>query len=31
VQAIFVAKWGRRGIFKEVGGPAAYKDRQGLD
>src|SRR5207249_3199957 len=26
VQAIFDAKWGSRGIYKEEGGPAAYKD-----
>ena len=31
VQAIYDAKWGRAGIYKEEGGPAAYKDRQGLD
>jgi len=31
VQAIYDAKWGGRGIFKEEGGPAAVKDRQSLD
>jgi hypothetical protein len=31
VQAIWDAKWGRAGIYKEEGGPAAYKNRQGLD
>ncbi len=31
VQAIYDAKWGRSGIYKEEGGPAAYRDRQGLD
>ena len=31
VQAIFDAKWGSRGIYKEEGGPAPYKDRQSLD
>jgi len=31
VQAIFDAKWGRSGIYKEEGGPAALRDRQGLD
>ncbi len=31
VQAVFDAKWGRRGIYKEEGGPAALKDRQALD
>ena len=30
-QAIFDAKWGSRGIYKEEGGPAPYKDRQALD
>ncbi|MEX0683848.1 MAG: hypothetical protein WD904_02500 [Dehalococcoidia bacterium] len=30
-QAIFDAKWGGRGIYKEEGGPAAVKDRQSLD
>lgn len=31
VQAIYDAKWGRRGIYKEEGGPVALKDRQSLD
>ena len=31
VQAIFDAKWGKRGIYKEEGGPVALKDRQSLD
>jgi hypothetical protein len=31
VQAIFDAKWGQRGIYKEEGGPVAMKDRQSLD
>jgi hypothetical protein len=31
VQAIWDAKWGRKGIYKEEGGPAALKDRQSLD
>ena len=31
VQAIYDSKWGRRGIYKEEGGPAPYKDRQSLD
>jgi hypothetical protein len=31
VQAIYDAKWGGRGIYKEEGGPAALKDRQSLD
>jgi hypothetical protein len=31
VQAIWDAKWGRKGIYKEEGGPAAYRDRQSLD
>lgn len=30
-QAIFDAKWGSRGIYREDGGPAPYKDRQSLD
>jgi hypothetical protein len=30
-QAIFDAKWGRSGIYKEEGGPVALKDRQSLD
>lgn len=31
VQAIWDAKWGGRGIYKEEGGPVAFKDRQSLD
>ncbi|MDO8614458.1 MAG: hypothetical protein Q7T33_01820 [Dehalococcoidia bacterium] len=31
VQAIYDAKWGSGGIYKEEGGPAPYKDRQSLD
>jgi hypothetical protein len=31
VQAIFDAKWGKSGIYKEEGGPVALKDRQSLD
>lgn len=31
VQAIYDAKWGGRGIYKEEGGPVALKDRQSLD
>ncbi len=31
VQAIYDAKWGGRGIYREDGGPAALKDRQSLD
>ena len=31
VQAVYDAKWGPRGIYKENGGPAAYRDRQALD
>jgi hypothetical protein len=31
VQAIFDAKWGQKGIYKEEGGPVATKDRQSLD
>ena len=31
VQAIFDAKWGGKGIYKEEGGPAPLKDRQSLD
>lgn len=31
VQAIYDAKWGRGGIYKEEGGPVALKDRQSLD
>jgi hypothetical protein len=31
VQAIYDAKWGSRGIYKEEGGPAPVKDRQSLD
>jgi hypothetical protein len=31
VQAIFDAKWGGKGIYKEEGGPVALKDRQSLD
>jgi hypothetical protein len=30
-QAVFDAKWGRKGIYKEEGGPVALKDRQSLD
>jgi hypothetical protein len=30
-QAVFDAKWGGRGIYKEEGGPVAVKDRQALD
>ena len=30
-QAIFDAKWGDRGIYKEAGGPVAVKDRGSLD
>jgi hypothetical protein len=31
VQAIYDAKWGKSGIYKEEGGPVALKDRQSLD
>ncbi|MEX0800696.1 MAG: hypothetical protein WD379_05710 [Dehalococcoidia bacterium] len=31
VQAVWDAKWGRGGIYKEEGGPAPYQDRQSLD
>jgi hypothetical protein len=31
VQAIWDAKWGKKGIYKEEGGPVALKDRQSLD
>lgn len=31
VQAIWDAKWGKSGIYKEEGGPAPLKDRQSLD
>src|SRR5712692_2147113 len=31
VQAIYDAKWGARGIYKEEGGPAPLKDRESLD
>ena len=31
VQAIYDAKWGKAGIYKEEGGPAPVKDRQSLD
>lgn len=31
VQAIWDAKWGRKGIYKEEGGPVGLKDRQSLD
>lgn len=31
VQAIYDAKWGKKGIYKEEGGPAPLKDRQSLD
>src|SRR5574341_551143 len=31
VQAIFDAKWGNAGIYKEEGGPVGLKDRQSLD
>ena len=31
VQAIWDAKWGRAGIYKEEGGPVAFKERQSLD
>jgi hypothetical protein len=31
VQAIFDAKWGGSGIYKEEGGPVGLKDRQSLD
>lgn len=30
-QAIFDAKWGGRGIYKEEGGPVGLKDKQSLD
>ncbi|MEO8456184.1 MAG: hypothetical protein ABI559_00085 [Chloroflexota bacterium] len=30
-QAIFDAKWGKQGIYKEDGKPVAWKDRQSLD
>jgi hypothetical protein len=30
-QAIFDAKWGKQGIYKEDGKPVAWKDRQALD
>jgi hypothetical protein len=30
-QAIFDAKWGKRGIYREDGAPVALKDRQSLD
>jgi hypothetical protein len=31
VQAVFDAKWGGKGIYKEEGGPVAFKDRGSLD
>lgn len=31
VQAVWDAKWGKAGIYKEEGGPVALKDRQSLD
>ena len=31
VQAIYDAKWGTRGIYKEEGGPVAFKERESLD
>ncbi len=31
VQAVWDAKWGAGGIYKEEGGPAPYRDRQSLD
>jgi hypothetical protein len=31
VQAIWDAKWGRKGIYKDEGGPVGLKDRQSLD
>ncbi|MBI1886228.1 MAG: hypothetical protein HYS09_07970 [Chloroflexi bacterium] len=31
VQAVWQAKWGPGGIYKEDGGPAPYRDRQSLD
>jgi len=31
VQAIWDAKWGKSGIYKEEGGPVAFKERQSLD
>src|SRR3990172_2169688 len=31
VQAVWDAKWGSGGIYREDGGPAAYRDRQSLD
>ena len=31
VQAIFDAKWGGKGIYKEEGGPVSLKDRRSLD
>jgi hypothetical protein len=31
VQAVFDAKWGRSGIYKDTGGPVALKDRGSLD
>ncbi len=31
VQAIYDAKWGGKGIYKEEGGPTPLKDRQSLD
>ena len=31
VQAIWDAKWGKGGIYKEEGGPVAFKDRPSLD